>query len=686
MTYKKEAIALIKWKEKMKEIIKMRYGKDYKLDKEKIDKCLDKIIKDNIYNPRVTLVNNYTNMISRTDVLSIIDLIENNNLIIGGSGVLYLPHSVKENPLIGFILHIMEKRKFHKKERNKYEKGTDEWFMEDLLQLIYKIVINSLYGVTGYPGFTLYNRYVAESVTNQGRQIICTAAEAFENFLADAVNFATESELYTFITNIHNEYKDKYKGKLDVSIFNQENLPYRVTKRLINKCKFDMSDESVINIENIIKDRSNEELILLLYKNNVAEFNQNQFIKDKYKFVIENLDELTKPDINSIKNDEIAQVIYDIWDFYEVFVLYNYPIFDRVRKAMYIDKKAVLYADTDSNFIGLNRMITFMKKDILNNTFNKPEREVDFICVNLITYFLGCVVDKALKTLCKYMNVSDEYAKLLSMKNEFYMEKILFIDKKKRYISNAILQEGQLLKDGEGIPEIKGFDFKKSTVKPFVTEYFTNICVNDILKAKEIDVESIFLKMLKLRTDIETSMRKGESKYFKQSNVQLLTHYKRPYSTQGVTAITLWNSLCPKYAIELPSDVDVIPIKDLTYKAPAGFTKMEENEKWEHERKLDLFSNKNIKWFSETFPEEFRRLRKEIYENPDLTVRHMSLKYIAKPKNVDLVLPEWFGVLMDTEKVVLDMIALFAPIADTLGLKCLKPSSTVTCLTNMIDL
>ena len=94
-------------------------------------------------NHRVTLVNNYTNSVAKTDILSIIDLIENNHLIIGGGGVLYAQHSVKFNPLIEYITYIMAQRKLKKKERAKYDKSSYEWLMADISQLNYKIIINS---------------------------------------------------------------------------------------------------------------------------------------------------------------------------------------------------------------------------------------------------------------------------------------------------------------------------------------------------------------------------------------------------------------------------------------------------------------------------------------------------------------------------------------------------------------
>ena len=513
----------------------------------------------------------------------------------------------------------------------------------------------------GYHGFLFYNRFIAESITNQGRQIISSAAVAFENFLGDSISFSTESELFSFLDNLHDEYKS-LKG-LNASNFIDYNndILEKTYNRIKSKCQFEYDDSLMEVIHTILSNKSPEELLLIYYKNNLAAFNKNPFIIDKYHYLMDHITELTLPDLEMIQEGDCKTVAQDIWDFYKVFVLYNHPVFDRVRKNMYLDKKVILAEDTDSNFICLNHFIEYIKNDVMNQQYNKPESSLTFIAVNLITCYLGFVVDAALQSLCKYMKVTPEYAKRLNMKNEFYLSRMLFTDKKKRYISNSILQEGQLLNNGEGLPEIKGFDFKKSTTKPYVRDYFENICQDDILKAARIDVEKIFAKLMELRVDIENSMKNGESKYFKQANVQLAGHYKKPYSSQGYTSILLWNALCPKYAMELPTDTDIVPIKDLRNK-------------------------RNMEWFKEKYPEAYYSLEKNILLNSNKDLSNIGLKYIAKPKNTDIPLPEWFSDLVDCDKIINDTLSLFYPIMESLGLKVLKTTSTTNYLSNMVDL
>lgn len=169
-------------------------------------------------------------------------------------------------------------------------------------------------------------------------------------------------------------------------------------------------------------------------------------------------------------------------------------------------------------------------------------------------------------------------------------------------------------------------------------------------------------------------MIKGESTFFKQANVQIIEHYKNPYSTQGVVAVLLWNTLNPKYAMELPTDCDIIPIHELTGPKLNDNGKM----KWANEE--------FVMEFKERFPEAYYNLEKNIYNNPNELIRNMGLTSLAKPKNEEIPLPEWFSFLLDTEKVVQDSLNLISPILKSLGLNGLKTNASTEYMTNIIDL
>ena len=164
-----------------------------------------------------------------------------------------------------------------------------------------------------------------------------------------------------------------------------------------------------------------------------------------------------------------------------------------------------------------------------------------------------------------------------------------------------------------------------------------------------------------LKQEIRRSMEAGESLYFKQANVNPPEHYAAPLRISGIKAVMLWNALCPEYAIELPSDVDIVPIRNIN-------------------------TAKGREWLQEHYPEIYARFEREIINNRNPNIASMSCNVIAKPKNANIPMPDWLRDIMDTSKVVNSTVKLIAPIMESLGLKVQRPSSTKEYLTNIVDL
>lgn len=687
----KNSSYLSEWKEKMKQVIRLRYDEDQISDK-KLEKYLDKKIEERLTDHRVLLVNNYTNKLSRMTILDMIELIRNNNLICAGGGCLFLPHSAKRNILIEFIQYIMKGRKDAKKERAMYEKGTDEWADADMRQLAFKLIINSLYGCMGYPGFIMFNIFLAESITNQGRHIITSAINAIENFLGDAMWFENESEVFNTIYNIDTEFYTKTKGRLTEKALEKfdidfDKLPEMTTQRFLNHCIFDYSynQEFVETLYGIFNKMSTDELLVMYYKNNFMEFSRLPFMKDKIKTLILTNGYLAFCEDSYYKDEECLDMLKDIWSFYEFFVLYDYPIFDRIQKAMYLDKSRSLYTDTDSVFISLNEVVEYIKNEVFSSIEESGmnNQDLTFTAANFTLSITNRMIDKAMGTLCKSLNITPEYAKLLNMKNEFFFQRIMFQDVKKRYISLAMLQEGQLLGGGNGLPEIKGFDFIKAGTKPFVKDYYTKLCLEEILYPEEIKPQRIFKRILDLKRMMEDTIKNGNMEFFKQANVKRPEYYKNPYSTQGVCAIMLWNALCPDKALEFPTDVNIVPIKELTYPKPPKRSENSPVNRMVNKMPTDY---KNIAIYSEKYPDAYQKLFKAFYMNENSLIRHMNLSSIAIPKNIDYQLPDYIFYLLDIDSVINNTISLILPITKCLGINSFKVTNDTEYMSNMINL
>ena len=530
----------------------------------------------------------------------------------------------------------------------------------------------------GYPGFVLYNVFIAEAITNQGKHIITTAISCFEGFLGDNISFDTKGELYNFIRNIQNEYQTKYKGTLNIKPFRVDNLLSATVRRLIEKCTFKFDQSFIDGITDLLEGMSEEELTMIYYKNNLLGFLKNDFCKSVLRTVFTENGPLMVPYSDKLKDKTMQKLVEDLWKYIDTYVFYDYPVYDRIRKASYTDKARSLYTDTDSVFISLDHLVQFGLDEVLN--FETP-LEPDILSstiANVMMIFVNYAVDRALKTLCRTINIPPEWAARLTMKNEFFFKKILFTERKKRYISLALLQEGVLLNDGKGLDEIKGFDFKKAVTKEYLKEYYTAIALDDILYPPEIDPSVVFGKMVALRDAIAEGVRGGDMKYFKQAAVKVPDQYKNPYQTQGVTAILFWNALCPEHQLEFPNDVNIVPVKELRFQASKN------SSKFQHPRNIKAIDEFATKW-----PDEYKRLEEQIYFNPNPDIQHMGMKYIATPKNPDIPVPDVIYDIIDYDKLVNDAIGLFLPVMRSIGIKSLsvgKYQGNAERMTNFVDL
>jgi hypothetical protein len=675
------AYVLDKWKDSMRDIIKLRFGDDEKYDKSKVEEYLDNILAEHVQNKQCVLLNNYKNKIVQTDILSLTDLIAHNKIIVSGKAALYLQQELSVNPFRYYIDAKMTERKSLKKQLYSFSKESFDYQFFDIKQSSVKKRINSLYGASGYPGFVFYNRFNAESTTAMGKRIVTTGMMGFENFLGDNGHFNTVDEMYTYIDNIYLEYKE-LKDEIDVSKLPiEEPTTEIVVDRLLRKVRFNLTDEIKRSVYLLVDKKKSLMKMMLFFKNNLYAFSQLPFIVDNMRHIVENLGDSDTWNIPKAKDDSIVEAFEDIWKFYKIFVLYSKPIFDRVRKAVYNNSKAIIYADTDSNFVSLYKPIKFIKTVVI------PARNQEEI-VNIGASFWISILDRVvaanLKDMCKGSNITDEYAIRLGMKNEFFNSRMVFTKVKKRYLANAKFQEGVELNNGIGVAEIKGFDFKKAGVKAEVRDIFTTICLDDILRAEVIDLPKIFRKMLNLKENIITDLRSGGNKFIRQLTVQNLSNYKNPYSTYAVMGLLLWNTLMPEYAIETPADVDVVPIKSLTFKNPKAVVDRTDKQSF---YSLEGAKNPTIREFADKFPEEYNLIRLNFYENFNPLIQHATLSYLCKPRDTsEITLPEWYSWLVNTDKIVNDTLSMMYSILEVLGLITSKISSLEKRMTNLISI
>ena len=646
----------------------------YEHYREKLAEIYDKSIK----RTKINIVNNYKNISKRSDTEEIADLILSQRVIVGGDGVLFKQHESELSFFVPIITDLQKGRSAEKKERDKYEKGTTEWLMHDLGQSNKKIIINALYGLLGYSRFNFFNVNLAQAVTAMGQNIISTAACAFENFLSDNTKFLSFSEMVMYIDMICNECKSVEEIYPD--IFDEiPDIPLKdLVLRMRDRTYHTMSDnESMYIVEYLGKLTENEKK-LLYYKNNFIKFNELPAITGIIRDIMNNIEVLKLGELYAFDNMEktktiaspIAKsLIENLLDLYDKFVLVTHPVYDRARRTQYTTKKSVLYIDTDSNFIGLDRFITQFS-NLVKDKFNNREEFV-FKAASVMTMITSFVIRRNFEDFTNSLNISEEYGKRLNMKNEFFFSIMLFGLVKKRYIGNMLLQEGKLIKDGKGALEIKGYDFKKAGTKKAVHDYIVNIIQKCIVEPEEVDICAMYIECDKFKEKIRQDIANGSNIYYRQLSVSVASRYKLPYSNQGVKGSIIWNAFTQDDAnvkIELPAEVDIIPINLFEGFTDKSYTKFLEDPVIFYQDPKNLNKRHNLYEFINKYPERFEYFLSGFVNNSNIPeeVRYRPITSIAKPRYLT-DLPDWILDIVHNDAIESGVINLINPIMQSLG-------------------
>lgn len=117
------------------------------------------------------------------------------------------------------IKFLYDKRLFLKGELKKFKDSDSmEYRNTDTLQSAYKTILNSVYGVMGYPKFRLYDVDIAKSITSMGRKMIkMIRSECEDNGLGVLIAGDTDScflqvkiDPQVIIDKVNNEFIPKY--------------------------------------------------------------------------------------------------------------------------------------------------------------------------------------------------------------------------------------------------------------------------------------------------------------------------------------------------------------------------------------------------------------------------------------------------------------------------------------------
>ena len=408
MTNPKKRNFIKKWKKQQRKILQQKYPE---ASKEVINDFLDDLIEERLTILPAEIHNNYIHKSIKTDLLEVIDWIEETKPICAGYGVFYKNQEIIKNPLATMINgFLVSRKKFKGQLKFVADKTSFEYATLDRQQLSEKVVANSIYGCSGNRASFMFNLYVAPSITASGQSLISTTEQAFEAFMTNSVLFNDLNECFTFIRNIQEE-------KYEIDSFIPRVPINKVYDRLASMF-YDWDERYFDFIWDYLLTLTDDELIKIYYKNNIYEFSKIYEIKSRLVHMCSKVDSFLDPN----KPPEIIQNDLDeLWSYYEKYVFYNYPPINRIQRLKFEKRKSVLTIDTDSNMINLHPWVEFMDDNIyIDDVFDgRDEDDLWFISINVMAYLISKMIKGVLTKYTNRVNIPKDYQHYINMKNEY---------------------------------------------------------------------------------------------------------------------------------------------------------------------------------------------------------------------------------------------------------------------------
>lgn len=297
---------------------------------------------------------------------------------------------------------LLENRQIYKKRMKNSEYGSAEYVYNKILQLSFKVLANSYYGILGEKNSIFYNPFVQNSITMTGQDLITTSIVASEQFLSDNINFNDVDAVLLFILNVKSEkYSDNILEYIDYPKSKEDLYNYFISKTT----NLRGGEEIILKA---VERLTEEEVNRVYYKNKILELCGNEYFSKK-------LGNMLKYNYEESPDAKMVDDLNDIKEKIIEFCFYDHLCEDRYKRSIKDTRKSIIVVDTDSNFIDLNKYINTISKQFnLDKSDNKKMMTIFNIFMNIITD----VLKKLFWTLTNNMNIIDNAKPIINMKPE----------------------------------------------------------------------------------------------------------------------------------------------------------------------------------------------------------------------------------------------------------------------------
>mgnify|MGYP004453897441 CR=1 FL=1 len=544
----------------------------------------------------------------------------------------------------------------------------------------------------------LYNIFVAEAVTRQGRSYISCSIMLFESLLANNVKFNNLNEVITFINNV--EHEKPNRKLVDEYILDRNITLEECFFKIMNTADIMIwvpTEEEMARVWEYLQGLSQEDINRIYYKNNLYSFVDLPVLSD---LVIKILSELNEPFMDPNKPPKsIKEDLDTLVNLIKEYVYYPHFYIDKLDRIEYMQRDIVAICDTDSTIISfdawyrfildkvynidipikhekrkmydiikadewgdrpLKEMVEYVEPEFDYNFYTDetielqklidpcdliPQDSLKYAIINIIAYICS---DLVVDYLCEYTKLTGSYSEgtkcRMIMKNEFYFLRAMLTINRRNYADCQLIQEGNYIPEGSRLA-IMGLPINKSTLSEDIKKKLQRILYEDILTADKVDQKNIMTKLVLLEKEIYNSIMNKETKYYKPDNIASMNSYKKdPLSVNGILAAVIYNKMRnhDMPAINLEERNKILKIKINVDK-------------------------KNVERIKDTYPEEYEKLV-SLLNDPILGSK---VTVIALP--LDSAVPDWVLEFVDFDTIINDQLRNFP--LDSIGLTRLDNDS-----------
>lgn len=214
------------------------------------------------------------------------------------TGTIYYKHSVKKSLLFDIMTNLLDSRKVYKNKMLEAIQNKDEFMRSTYnnIQLSFKTLANSIYGILLFSGSRWFNQHMGKSITQTG-----SLTSRFSAIFCDKKINNTINNIYDFSEKDKDQCIEKFKKEFFEKDIDTKYVIYMDT------------DSLYVNVNDIVKNEENEkkkiDKVLNEIGPNISHFLNNDIIKNYYLNTFFKIEDNFNTFL-SLKQEVIARTAY----------------------------------------------------------------------------------------------------------------------------------------------------------------------------------------------------------------------------------------------------------------------------------------------------------------------------------------------------------------------------------------